>query len=229
MFRGTKSIKLSTACGGLFFLAGTECRSDSTRNGSKATLASTTRVAMRPIRKTVSATIVLFATLASCQHASNQNSATPDSKISVASPQPHAPTPSPPATPSEDDFDIDTVARELEPVIHCAGREVLWGDACTAAPEVLAHLAKTHPIPAELRECGESLVACRHAGMLCELPNETLEGDAGQSVSVDELVGALYLFGENGLSRMCSKRYQDGCESFRNYPKMSPYCRRAGH
>jgi len=98
---------------------GAEFCSDSTRNGSKATLASTTQVAMPPIRKTASAAIVLFATLASCQRASNQNSATPDNNTSVASPQTHAPAPSPPVSPSEDDFDVDTVARDLEPVIRC--------------------------------------------------------------------------------------------------------------
>lgn len=191
----------------------------------QSTTASTTRVAMPP-RKTVSAAIVLFASLAGCQRASSEKSATPGGNTPASSPPVHSSAASGSASPGEDDFDIDSVASGLETVVRCAGREVLWGDECTAAPDVLAQLAKTYPVPAELRECGPSLAACRHAGLLCELPNETLEGDTGQNVSVVELVGALYLFGENGLSRRCSIRYRGGCEEFRKYPKTSPYCRR---
>ena len=176
------------------------------------------------LRKTATGLLVL---LASCQHASQENSVAPESSTSAAPPpltRGNPPTQRP-AT-AGDGFDIDTVSARLEPVERCSGSEVLWGDTCASSPDVLAGLASSYSIPAALRECGPSLLACQHAHMLCALPDGTLEGDEGERVSAADLARALYEYGENGLSRKCSKRYRGGCEEFDRYPKTSPDCPR---
>ena len=184
--------------------------------------ATTTPVAML-LRKTATGLLVL---LASCQHASQENSVTPESSTSAA-PPPLTRGSHPTQRPATGDgFDIDTVSAGLEPIERCSGSEVLWGDTCTSSPDVLAGLASSYSIPAALRECGPSLLACQHAHMLCALPDGTLEGDEGERVSAADLARALYEYGENGLSRKCSKRYRGGCEEFRRYPKTSPDCPR---
>ncbi len=174
-----------------------------------------------PHWKTAIATLVIVASLTSCRRSSPESSETPDRTTT--------PPTSVPARPSEqsaagDDFDIGSVAATLEPLLRCDGTEVLWGDACASAPDVLSQLASKYPIPPELRECGASLMPCQHAPTLCELPSDTLVGDAGQSILVVELADALYTYGENGLSRKCSIRYPGGCEEFSRYPKTSPDC-----
>ncbi|MGH1344685.1 MAG: hypothetical protein ACRBN8_24210 [Nannocystales bacterium] len=179
-----------------------------------------------PHWKTAIAPLVLVVSLVSCQRAPQQSSATPQSMATT--PVPEAPPRPQESTAAQAEFDIDSVASTLEPLVRCRGNEVLWGDACASAPDVLAQLADTYPIPAELLECGASFAACRHAKTLCKLPNEVMAGHSGQSVAVAELADALYMYGENGLSRKCSIRSLGGCEEFRRYPKDFPDCRARG-